>query len=77
MRALLGAGTPIIGVGGISNGEDAWQRIRAGASLIQLYTALVYRGPALVHEINRTIAERLRAEGFGSIAEAVGTAAGD
>jgi dihydroorotate dehydrogenase len=75
MRSLLGADVPLIGVGGISNGQDAWERITAGASLIQLYTALVYEGPGLVGELNADLARRTRQAGFASIAEAVGSAA--
>ena len=63
---------PLIGVGGIASGADAWARIRAGASAIQLYSALIYEGPGLVGRIKRDLALRLRAEGFSSIAEAVG-----
>jgi dihydroorotate dehydrogenase len=64
---------PLIGVGGISSGADAYAKIRAGASLVQLYTALVYEGPRLVGRINRDLAGRLRADGFSSVAEAVGS----
>jgi len=66
---------PLIGVGGIASAADAYQKIRAGASLVQLYTALVFAGPRLVISIKRGLAELLRAEGFASIAEAVGTGA--
>lgn len=72
-RKASGGAIPLIGVGGIATVEDAWQRIRAGASLIQLYSALVYEGPGLVRRIVHGLAERARAEGMGSIAEAVGT----
>jgi dihydroorotate dehydrogenase len=64
---------PIIGVGGISSADDAWDRIRAGACLLQLYTAFIYEGPDLVRRINRGLLARMRAEGFASIAEVVGT----
>ena len=63
---------PIIGCGGIASGTDAYARIRAGASLVQLYSALVFHGPSLVAAIKRELAERLRADGFRSVAEAVG-----
>ena len=63
---------PLIGVGGIASGQDAWDRIRAGATAIQIYSALIYEGPGLVGRIKRDLAARLRAEGFSSIAEAVG-----
>jgi len=67
-----GGELPIIGVGGIFTVEDAWERIRSGASLIQLYTGFVYEGPSLVRKINEGLARRLRDAGYGSIAEAVG-----
>ena len=72
-RRAGGGEIPLIGVGGIANAEDAWERIRAGASLIQLYTAMVYDGPGIARRIARGLAERLRDAGFASIAEAVGT----
>ncbi len=64
---------PLIGVGGIAGGADAYAKIRAGASLVQLYTGLVYEGPRLVGRINRDLARLLRADGFSSVAEAVGS----
>ncbi len=64
---------PLIGVGGIASVDDAWARIRAGASLIQIYSALVYEGPGLVRRIVDGLAKRVRAEGMSSIAEAVGS----
>lgn len=67
---------PLIGVGGISSGADAYAKIRAGATLVQLYTALVYQGPGLVARIKRELAACLRADGFGSVGEAVGADAG-
>ena len=51
---------PIVGVGGISNGKDVYEKIRAGASLVQLYTALIYEGPPLVKKIKRELSELLR-----------------
>ncbi len=63
---------PIIGVGGISSGENAYKKIRAGASLVQLYTALIFEGPRLLGRINEDLAALLGADGFGSVAEAVG-----
>jgi len=62
----------LIGVGGIAGGADAYAKIRAGASLVQLYTALVYEGPGLVLRIKRDLASFLARDGFASIAEAVG-----
>jgi dihydroorotate dehydrogenase len=64
---------PIIGVGGIFTAADAWDRICAGANLIQLYTGFVYGGPAVVKRINEGLLDRLSAEGFGSVTEAVGS----
>ena len=62
---------PLIAVGGIASGADAWARIRAGASAIQVYSALIYEGPGLVAAIKRDLAARLRAEGFSTVSEAV------
>ena len=69
---LTGGKLPIIGCGGVASGADAYAKIRAGASLVQLYTALIYGGPGLVREIKRSLAGRLRADGFRSVADAVG-----
>ena len=63
---------PLVGVGGVASGGDAYRKIRAGASLVQLYTAMIYEGPGLLRRIQRDLAIRLRADGFASIAEAVG-----
>jgi dihydroorotate dehydrogenase len=70
---LAGGRLTVIGVGGIASAEDAYARIRAGASLVQLYTGLVYEGPGAVGAINRGLARLLRRDGFASLAEAVGT----
>ena len=72
-RSASGGEIPLIGVGGIATADDAWERIRAGASLIQLYTAMVYQGPHIARRIAIGIAERLSQEGFANIEEAVGT----
>ncbi len=63
---------PIIGCGGVASGADAYAKIRAGASLVQLYTALVFHGPGLVATIKRDLAKLLRADGFSHVSEAVG-----
>jgi dihydroorotate dehydrogenase len=63
---------PIIGVGGIASAEDAWLHIRAGASLVELYTGLVYEGPGLIARIKSGLVDLLRHGGFRSISEAVG-----
>jgi dihydroorotate dehydrogenase len=63
---------PLIGVGGVASGKDAYGKIRAGASLVQLYTALVYQGPGLVRRLKVELAALLRRDGFTSVGEAVG-----
>ena len=63
---------PLIGVGGVASAADAYAKIRAGASLVQLYTALVYRGPGLVAEIETGLAALLRRDGFANPTEAIG-----
>ena len=64
---------PLIAVGGIDSGAEAYARIRAGASAVQIYSALVYEGPGLVARIKRDLARLLRADGFSTVAEAVST----
>ncbi|HEY7748046.1 MAG TPA: quinone-dependent dihydroorotate dehydrogenase [Aestuariivirgaceae bacterium] len=68
---------PLIGAGGVSSAETAWQKIRAGASLLQLYTALVYEGPSIVAKICAGLNQRLEASGKSSISEIVGTGLSD
>jgi dihydroorotate dehydrogenase len=77
MYRLTQGRIPLIGVGGIANAADAFAKIRAGASLVQLYTALVFAGPILVSEIKRGLASLLNVNGFSSIAAAVGTGTRD
>jgi dihydroorotate dehydrogenase len=72
-RSEVGSHIPLIGVGGIGSAEDAYERIRAGASLIQLYTALAYEGPGLVSSINDGLVALLKRDGFSSVQDAVGT----
>ena len=72
MRARLHKDIVLIGVGGISSGRDAYEKILAGASLVQLYTALVYQGPGLVGRIKRDLLACLTRDGFSSIAAAIG-----
>ncbi len=67
---------PIIGVGGISSAEDAYAKICAGASLVQLYSALIFKGPHLVQEINQGLLELLKRDGFETISQAVGSQTG-
>ncbi len=73
LSAELGADVPIIGVGGIFNGADAYEKIRAGASAVQIYTALIFEGPGLVRKIKAELANLLEKDGFKSVTEAVGT----
>lgn len=70
--AASGGRIPLIGVGGIESGADAYAKIRAGASAVQLYSALVFEGPGLAAQICDDLAARLKADGFKSVAEAVG-----
>jgi len=65
---------PIIGVGGVFTAEDAWQKICAGAGLIQLYTSFIYEGPRIAQRINSGLDAILRREGLASIDEAIGSA---
>ncbi len=70
-----GGRIPIIGVGGIASAEDAYGHIRAGASLVEFYTGMIYRGPSLAREIKRGLVRLLTRDGFRSISDAVGSAA--
>ena len=63
---------PLIAVGGIDSGAEAYARIRAGATAVQIYSALVFQGPGLIGRIKRDLADRLRAEGFSTLFDAVG-----
>jgi dihydroorotate dehydrogenase len=64
---------PIVGVGGIFTAEDAYEKIRAGASLVEVWTGMIYEGPSIVRNINRGLLRLLERDGFGSMADAVGT----
>jgi len=66
-------GVPIIGVGGIFDAGDAWEKITAGASLLQIYTSLIYKGPGVVREIVAGLHTRLAERGFTRLSQAVGT----
>jgi dihydroorotate dehydrogenase len=72
VRLRVGAELPLIGVGGIDSAQATWTKIEAGASLVQLYTALVYKGPGLVGEIKAGLLERMAREGLASLAPVVG-----
>lgn len=72
-RAASAGALPLISAGGIASADDAFARIRAGASLVQLYSALVYAGPGLARRIAVGLSQRLTRDGYANIAEAVGT----
>lgn len=74
LHAHLRGKVPIIGVGGIESADDAWEKLLAGADLIQVYTGFIYEGPCLVREIVRGLAERTAAAGCRDLAEAVARA---
>jgi dihydroorotate dehydrogenase len=71
-RRRVGARLPLIGVGGVASGEDAYAKLRAGASAVQLYSALVYQGPGLIGGIKQGLLTLLKRDGLSSIADAVG-----
>ena len=75
MRRRLGKSVTLVGVGGIAGGADAYEKIRAGASLVQLYTALVYQGPSLVARIKQELLACLACDGYANVTEAVGSGA--
>ena len=77
MYRLTGGKVPIIGCGGVASGADAYAMIRAGASLVQLYTALVFHGPGLIPRIKRELTALLKQDGFACVADAVGAAHND
>ena len=74
MHQRLAGAVTLIGVGGIASGEDAYAKIRAGASLVQLYTALAFHGPGLVGRIKQELAACLKRDGFAKLSDAVGSA---
>ena len=74
LHGRLQGQVPIIGVGGIENAEDAWEKLVAGADLVQIYTGFVYRGPDIVREIVQGLAERVRESGCATLAQATAQA---
>lgn len=76
-RLRVGEAMPLIGVGGVDSAEAAWTKIEAGASLLQLYTALIYEGPGLIPSIKEGILARLTAEGLDGLAPVVGRRAAE
>ncbi len=77
LSQLTGGDMPLIGVGGVGSAEDAYAKICAGAHAVQLYSALVYEGLSLVSDIAKGLDAALERDGFGNVAEAVGTKRGD
>ena len=73
---MTGGKIPLVGVGGISSGREAYSKILAGASLVQLYSAMVFEGPALVQRVKFELELCLKADGFASVSDAVGQQAG-
>ena len=63
---------PLIGVGGVSNGEQAYSKIKAGASLIQIYSAFIYKGPSVAVNICNELSQLIKDDGFKNITEAIG-----
>ena len=72
MYKLTAGKIPLIGVGGVASGADAYAKIRAGATLVQFYSAMVFYGPARVQMIKRDLARFLEEDGFTSISQAIG-----
>lgn len=69
---MLSNKTPIIGCGGIFSPEDAYIKIKAGASLVQLITGMIFVGPQLITQINRGLVEKLKNDGYKHLSEAIG-----
>ena len=73
LRGQVGDRLTLISVGGIETVDDVWARLRAGASLVQLYSAFIYEGPLLPHRLHQGLRDKLRAGGHKSLAEIIGT----
>ncbi|MGB3796859.1 MAG: quinone-dependent dihydroorotate dehydrogenase [Alteraurantiacibacter sp.] len=72
-RKASGGAIALVGVGGITTAADAWERIRAGASLVQVYSAMTYHGPGIARDICKNLEKLMKRDGFASIAQAVGS----
>ena len=68
----LGRSIPIIGAGGVSSGATAYEKIKSGASLLQLYTALIYEGPYVAKKINKELSNLIKLNGYNNISEVIG-----
>jgi dihydroorotate dehydrogenase len=75
VRKRVGDKLVLVGAGGVASGAHAYAKIRAGASLVQLYTALIFKGPGLINTIKRDLLECLERDGFPKISAAIGVAA--
>ena len=73
MYSLTGGKITLIGVGGIFSGRDAYEKIKAGASIVQLYSSLIYEGPSVIDKINKELVYYLKADGYANISEAIGS----
>ena len=72
MYELTNGQIPLIGVGGISSGKDCYEKIKSGASLVQLYTSLVYSGPNLINNMKSELVDLIKTEGYKNISELIG-----
>ena len=72
MYELTNGQIPLIGVGGISSGKDCYEKIKSGASLVQLYTALVYSGPNLINNIKGDLIDLIKTDGYKNVSEVIG-----
>ena len=72
MHSLTNGQIILIGVGGVSSGHECYEKIKAGASLVQLYTALVYQGPKIINKILKELDELIIIDGYQNISEAIG-----
>jgi dihydroorotate dehydrogenase len=71
LHAHLQGKVPIIGVGGVENADDAWEKLEAGADLVQIYTGIIYEGPGIVRDIVRGLFDRMRAAGCDNLSDAL------
>ena len=72
MYSLTNGQLVLIGVGGVSNGKECYEKIKAGANLIQLYTALAFQGPSIVNRIKKELIDLMKIDGFNNIKEIIG-----
>ena len=75
MYTLTNGQIPLVGVGGISNGSQCYEKIKSGASLVQIYTALIYSGPNLIHQLKNELIDLIKTDGYKNISDVVGKGA--